>query len=183
MAGQTANIKAFFDNTLERVTNKAEENLKKTLPWLSGFLHDYAVEEMKKNKMRSMTGNFINSFGVALYRDGKFVAMATTNQEEGSEPIQVTLASGDTFLAGSMRYEGRKQYHTFTAPDGTRRILANEEVVRWLKHRRPTKTKGLSMCAVSVVDYSRSVGGDRVLLRLAEDVENMGGDVKTFNLG
>lgn len=177
------NIKGFFDNVRERIADKAEENFIEALPLLVDMIHDYAEEEMKKRKKTSMTGNFINSFGVALYRDGKFVAVSTTNEIEGREPIQVTLANGDTFGQWKRRYDRRTQFHPFTAPIGTHRIFADKEVVKWLKQYPPTKKKGFSFRVASVTDYSEVVGGAEVLLRIADDIENYGGVITEFNLG
>ena len=178
-----SNIKGFFDGVSERLAERAEDNLVQMLPTLAFLMHSYAKEELKKHKKSSMTGNFINSFGIALYKDGKFVAVSTTHDEEGKSPIQVTLASGDTFRQGRKRYEGRKQFHTFEAEEGTHNIFANVEVLNWLKRYPPTKKKGFSFRAVSVVDYADVVGGDNVLLRLADDIEGAGAIVNEFHLG
>lgn len=178
-----SNFKGVFENIRERIEEKAQQSLTDMLPTLAFLTHEYAKEEMKKNKMSSMTGNFINSFGIALYKDGRFVAIGTSHDEEGKSPIRLTLASGDSFEQWEIRYEGRKQYHKFIATEGTHRIFANDEVVNWLRRYAPTKKKGFSFRAVSVVDYSQTVGGDRVLLRLAEDIENSGGIISQFHLG
>ena len=178
-----SSIKGYFDNIRERVEKRAEENLIEALPILSDMVHDYAEQELKKRKKSSMTGNFINSFGIALYKNGKFVAVGTTHDIEGESPTQVTLANGDTFAKWRQRYDGRMQFHTFEAPTGTHRIFANQEVIKWLSQYPPTKSKGFSFRAVTVVDYADEVGGTEVLLRLADDIENYGGIVSQFNLG
>ncbi|MBR1449559.1 MAG: hypothetical protein IJ588_12545 [Prevotella sp.] len=182
MAGRSY-IKGFFEGIKKRTMKKAEKRLTENLPVIADMMHDYAEEEMRKLKKSSMTGNFINSFGVALYRDGKFVAIGTTHDIEGDSPTQVTLANGDTFTKWRMRYEGRMQFHTFTATEGTHRFYANEEVIRWLRRYPPTRKAGFSFRAVTVVDYSESAGGDRVLLRIADDISNRGGVVTEFHLG
>lgn len=177
-----SNIKGFFHSRKNWIMDKFQGRLTENLPILADMMHDYAEEEMRKHKKSSMTGNFINSFGVALYRDGKFVAVSTTHDIEGDSPTQVTLASGDTFTKWRMRYEGRTQFHTFVATEGTHRFFANEEVLRWLSRYAPSKKEGFAFRAVSVVDYSQSVGGDNVLLRIADDIENRGGIVTEFHL-
>jgi len=182
MAGNN-NIKGFFYWADKRIKNNAEKRLIDFLPVIADKLHDYAIEEMKNQKKSSMTGNYINSFGVALYRDGKFIAVGTTHQIEGDTPTQVTLASGDTFLKWQTRYEGRMQFHTFTATEGSHRFFANEEVLKWLRRYPPSKKQGFAFRCVSVVDYSSSVGGQKVLLRIADDIENKGGVVTEFHLG
>ena len=179
----TPNIAGFFDTIRERIEEKAQQNLINALPFFADMMHDYAEEAMRKRKKSSMTGNFINSFGIALYKNGKFVAVGTTHDIEGQTPTQVTLAKGDTFVKWRPRYDGRTQFHSFTAPTGTHRIFANVEVINWLKSNPPTKKKGFSFRVVSVVDYADAVGGREVLLRLADDLENYGGIVSQFNLG
>ena len=177
------NIKGAFYWAEQTIRKNAEERLIGMLPEIAELLHTYALEEMSRLKKSSMTGNFINSFGVALYKDGKFVAVGTTHDIEGDSPTQVTLASGDTFTKWRMRYEGRVQFNTFVAPEGTHRFYANEEVLSWLKRYPPSNKKGFSFRVVSVVDYAESVGGDNVLLRIADDVEGRGGVITQFHLG
>jgi hypothetical protein len=183
MALSHSSIKGFFYTKKKQITKRAEQRFIGMLPTIAQLLHDYALEEMSKLKKSSMTGNFINSFGVALYKDGQFVAVGTTHDIEGDTPTQVTLASGDMYMKWQMRYEGRTQFHTFVADEGTSRFFANEEVLRWLSRYPPSKKEGFSFRVVSVVDYSASVGGDRVLLRIADDIENAGGVIKEFHLG
>lgn len=178
-----ANIRGFFDNVRERIEERAQQNYVNALPFIADIMHDYAVQEMKKMKKTSMTGNFINSFGIALYKDGQFVAVGTTHDIEGEDPIQVTLASGDIFRKGRRRYDGRKQFRTFYDAEGSQKIFANQEVVKYLQRYPPTKKKGFSFKIVSVVDYSELVGGHQVLLRIADDMENYGGEIMQFNLG
>lgn len=175
-------IKGVFENVERRAKDKVQENLENMLPMMSFLMYEYAKEEMKKLKKSSMTGNYINSFGIALYRDGKFVAVSTTNEEEGQEPIQMTLAAGDVFEAKSRRYDGKMQFHDFTASEGKRHFFANREVLSWLARFPPTKKKGFAFRVVSVVDYADAIGGSQVLLRLADDIENSGGIVSEMRL-
>lgn len=176
-------VKGFFYGIKKRVEKRAQERFTGYLPTIAQMLHDYALEEMKMNKKSSMTGNFINSFGVALYKDGQFIAIGTTHDIEGDTPTQVTLASGDMFMKWQMRYEGRMQFHTFKASEGTHRFYANEEVIRWLQRYPPSKKEGFSFRIVSVVDYAELVGGTQVILRIADEMENKGGVITQFNLG
>lgn len=178
-----SSIKGFFYAKKKELEDKLQSRLLDNLPVIADMLHDYAEEEMKKAKKSSMTGNFINSFGVALYRDGKFIAVGTTHDIEGESPTQVTLATGDTYGKWRMRYDGRMQFHSFRAPQGAHRFYANIEVVNWLRRYPPSRKKGFSFRVVSVVDYSESVGGDRVLLRVADGIESRGGIVTELNLG
>ena len=175
-------IKGFFENIENRLRDKAEEELESMIPTLTFMMHQYALEEMKKLNKSSMTGNYINSFGIALYRDGRLIAIGTTNDEEGQDPIQPTLIKYDVFKRGRKRYSGYWQAKYFIAPGGTKSFLANEEVVDWLNRYPPSKKKGFAFRAVTVVEYADSVGGQKVLLRLADDIENSGGVINELML-
>lgn len=183
MASSRTNIKGFFYKAKNTVMKRFEQRLMENLPKIAELLHDYAEQELKARKMSSMTGNFINSFGVALYKDAQFVAVGTSHDIEGESPTQVTLANGDTFARGRMRYEGRMQFHSFTAPTGTHRFFANQEVIKWLQRYPPSKNEGFSFRVVSIVDYAEEVGGKEVLLRVADDIEGNGGVITQFQLG
>lgn len=156
----------------------------KSLPGVMQQVRRYAYEKMEELKKSSMTGNYINSFGIAIYRNGDFIACATTNDLEGKDPIQFTLAEGDKFFAKQERYDNTEQEDTFTAPEGSmRHIFAHEEVVRWLRRYRPRVSKNKDSLAyriVTVVDYAKMVGGDKVLLQIADDIEGRGGDIREF---
>ena len=186
-APRRGNIKKVFDNLRKNAYNKAQREMTKGLPYVMEEVRRFAYETMEELKMGSMTGNYINSFGIAIYRNGEFIAYATTNDLEGKDPIQVTLAEGDKFPARAERYEGDERLETFEAPEGSmRRILANEEVVRWLKRYRPRVSRNkesLAYRVVTVVDYAKAVGGDKVLMRLADDIEGRGGDIREFRFG
>ena len=184
MATRRSNIKQVFDNLRKNAYNKAQREMTKGLPYVMEEVLQFARETMEELNKSDMTGNYINSFGIAIYRDGEFIACATTNDILGDDPIQVTLASGDVFESGRQRYDGSIQEKPFRAPEGsTHRIMANEEVVRWLRHYPPRAKKGQSSLAyrvVTVVDYAKMLGGDKVLMRLADDIEGRGGDIREF---
>lgn len=183
-APRRSNIKQVFDNLRKNAYNKAQIEMANGLPYVAEELHQFARNVMDELKMSDMTGNYINSFGIALYRDGEFVACATTSDIEGKDPIQMTLASGERFERGRERYDGSIQRSTFKAPEGSmRHIFANEEVVRWLRRYRPRVNKNgpsLAYRIVTVVDYAKMVGGDKVLMRIADDIEGRGGDIREF---
>ena len=64
-----------------------------------------------------------------------------------------------------------------------RHILADAEVVRWLSRYAPRVKKGqdsLAYRVVTVVDYAKMVGGNKVLLQIADDIEGRGGDIREF---
>lgn len=184
MATGRLNIKQFFDNVRKNAYNKAQREMTRGLPRAMEVLHTFAREKMAELKKSDMTGNYINSFGIAIYRNGEFIACATSNDIEGSNPIQMTLVTGEKFPKGRTRYDGGVQQHTFNAPDGSmRHIFANEEVVRWLRRYPPRVRKdkdSLSYRVVTVVDYAKMLGGNIVLLKLADDIESRGGDIREF---
>ena len=179
-----SNIKAVFDNLRKNAYNKAQLEMTKGLPYVMSEVHQFAREKMEELDKSDMTGNYINSFGIAIYRNGMFIACATTNDIEGDEPIQMTLASGEKFVKGRQRYDGNVQEKTFKAPEGSiHHILAHHEVISWLKRYRPKVSKNKESLAyriVTVVDYAKMVGGNKVLLQIADDIENRGGDIREF---
>lgn len=184
MVVRRSNIKQVYYNLRKNGYDKAQREMVKGLPGVMEQVRRFAYEKMKELKMSSMTGNYINSFGIAIYRNGKFIACATTNDLEGKDPIQFTLAEGDKFLEKQERYDNTVQQYTFTAPEGSiRHIFAHEEVVRWLRRYRPRVKKSqesLAYRVVTVVDYAKMVGGNHVLLQIADDIESRGGDIREF---
>lgn len=182
MSGRS-NIKQVFDHIRKNAYNKAQREMTKGLPYVMAEIHRFARDKMAELKKSDMTGNYINSFGIAIYRNGDFIACATSNDIEGDSPIQMTLASGDKFLKGRQRYDGSTQEHTFKATEGMHHILADAEVVRWLRRYPPRVQKGKDSLAyriVTVVDYAKMVGGNKVLLQIADDIESRGGDIREF---
>lgn len=176
-----ANIKGVFDRMKKRATDIAAKEMAEALPYAVITISDIVHEVMESKGFSSMTGNYVNSFGIALYRDGKLIAVATTADVESKEPLMLTLAEGDKFKKGWVRYDGETQQYTFKAgEDSTHRILANEEVIRWMRRYSPTRKKGLAYRIVTVVDYAKKIGGSEVMLRLADEIESQGGDIREF---
>jgi hypothetical protein len=183
MAVRRSNIKHVFENIRKNAYNKAQREMVKSLPFVMSEIHAFAREKMGELKKSDMTGNYINSFGIAIYRNGEFIACATSSDIEGESPIQLTLAEGDKFLKGRQRYDGSTQEYTFKATEGMRHILADAEVVRWLRRNAPRVPKdknSLAYRVVTVVDYAKMVGGNKVLLQIADDIESRGGDIRAF---
>lgn len=178
-----SSIKQVFDNLRKNAYNTAQRRMVQGLPNAMQVIHQYALDTMKELGLSSMTGNYINSFGIAIYRDGEFIACATSNDIEGHSPITMTLANGDKFEKGRERYDGGIQGKTFSSAAGTHRIYADEEVIRWLRRYPPRVRKNgssLSYRVVTVVDYAKMVGGDTVLLKLSDSIESRGGYIKEF---
>lgn len=183
MSRTRSNVRQVFNNLRRNCYNAAQRRMTANLPIAIEEVHQFAREKMAELEKSDMTGNYINGFGIAIYRDGEFIACATTHDIEGQSPIQVTLAKDDRFPKGRMRYDGSIQEHSFSAPVGISRIMADQAVVAWLRRNAPRVSKdspSLAYRVVSIVDYSKLVGGDDVLLSLADSFESRGGMLKEF---
>lgn len=184
MASRNQNIEAFFKGVQQRVMNTAQRKLSEMLPAVMEVASEYIYAE---HNFGDMTGNWINSFGLALYRDGRFVRVVTLAEvaNEGT-PIQPVLQSGDTFNKGQLRHDDRYQKKTFVI-DGVRNrgshgeYFANEKVVSVLRHTH-TSAKGFSFRVVSVAEYHKDEA-KRALLQISDFIESRGGNVWQFNLG
>lgn len=184
MAARTG-LNGVFKNVQQRLMNAAQRKLTAQMPGIVSALHDYVRDEQQKGNFSDMTGNWVNSFGVAAYRDGKCFAIANMSSEEGN-PIRTTLIEGDVFKAGERRYDSSTQQFFFEI-DGEKyhgaaeQVFYNEEVLQWLS-RSWTKTKGFSYRIVSVAEYHKPEART-ALLRLSDEIENKGGNVFQFNIG
>lgn len=181
----SGDIRVFFQNVQERVKNTAQRRLTEKLPGIMSALHDYVKDEQRKGNFSDMTGNWINSFGVAAYRDGRCFAVANMSGEEGS-PIRTTLIEGDWFKKGQRRFDSSIQQRTFEI-DGAKyhgaadQVFYNQEVLQWLS-RTWTRTKGFSFRVVSVTEYHKPEARS-ALLRLSEEISSGGGNIWQFHLG
>lgn len=178
-------IRKLFKNVQKRCYNTAELRLKEQLTGVMSALHDYVVQEQMDSNFGSMTGNWRNSFGVALYRDGRCVAVANMSSEENS-PIRTTLINGDWFVEGSTRFDKSVQQYTFEVDGDFHKgsqdqVFYNQEVLSWLSGTRVRK-KGFSYRIVSVTEYRRKEA-KVALLRLSEELESKGGSVWQFHIG
>jgi len=170
-----AGISHVFDNLRKRCYDAAERRMVASLPAAADDIHTFVREKMAELEKSDMTGNYINGWGIAVYRDGVLVACATTNDIEGASPMRMTLVKGEKFAKGEKRYDGEIQERWFTASTGKRSIWAEDEVVRWLQSNAP-----LAYRIVTVVEYSKLLGGDKVLLSLADRIESKNGTIKEF---
>ncbi len=92
MARTRSNIRQVFNNIRKNCYNTAQRRMTANLPYAIEELHQFAREKMAELDKSDMTGNYINGFGIAIYRDGEFIACATTHDIEGQSPIHVTRA-------------------------------------------------------------------------------------------
>lgn len=176
----SSDIKHVFTNVQKKLMNAAQRKLAESLSGIMSALHDYAIDEQQKGDFGSMTGNWINSFGVAVYRDGKLFALANMTGEE-ENPIRTTLIDYDMFPKGQMRFDKSIQEDTFEVEHGTiEQVFYNEEVLAWLG-RTWTKTKGFSFRVVSVTEYHKKEAR-QALLRLSDEIESKGGNIWQFHL-
>lgn len=173
-------IRHFFKNVQKKLENTAQKRLQEILPGIMSALHDYVVDEQQKGNFGSMTGNWINSFGVAVYRDGRCFAVANMSGEEG-DPIRTTLIDYDLFPEGTMRFDHSTQQKDFEVAEGTaEQVFYNEEVLAWLG-RTWTRQKGFSFRVVSVTEYHKKEARS-ALLRLSDEIESKGGNIWNFHL-
>ena len=174
-----------FKNVQKKLMNTAQRRLTAQLPGIMSALHDYVKDEQQKGNFGSMTGNWVNSFGVAAYRDGHCFAVANMSGEEGN-PIRTTLIEGDWFRKGERRFDSSTQQRTFEI-DGKKykgaaeQVFYNEEVIEWLS-RTWTHTKGFSFRIISVTEYHKQEARS-ALLRLSDEIESKGGSIWQFHLG
>lgn len=175
----SANIKHVFKNVAKRTQNTAQRRLTEELPSIMSAAEDYIRDEQQNANFGDMTGNWLNSFGVALYRDGRFVALAI---RDGRDPIRTTLIKGDEFMAGEQRYDGSIQQNNFEIykKGSSGQYFANEEVQAFLSHTR-SRSKGFSFRVVSIIEYNRKTA-QNALLRLSDEIESRGGNIWNFHL-
>lgn len=178
MADQITQV---FQNVQKKLMNAAQRRLTAQLENVMSALHDYVRDEQN---FGDMTGNWINSFGVALYRDGSLVAIANMSNEEDA-PIRTTLIDGDWFKKGQTRFDKSVQQKTFEI-DGKKykgaadQVFYNEEVLDWLSSTW-TKKDGFSIRVITVTEYHKKEARS-ALLRLGDEMENKGGYIWHFNM-
>ena len=163
-----------FDNVKKRVEKKAEAKLRESLD----SLLQMAFQEL--SGFRSLTGNLVNSLGVALYKDGKCLEAYGSIEITGKRPVRTTLKKGDVF-AEPFTYNGNILLEPLPKTDwvGSRNIWADVEVLKWLNNNPPRK-KGFSYRIVSVVDYAKYLeakGKVNVLSQLRDELASMGGSI------
>lgn len=163
-----------FDKVKKKAENKAEEHLRASLEPLLQM----AFQELKG--FRSLTGNLVNSLGVALYKDGKCLEAHGSIEITGKRPVRATLKKGDVF-AEDFTYNGNILLNPLPKTDwvGDKNIWADVEVLKWL-NRNPPRTKGFSYRIVSIVDYAKyleSKGKINVLSQLRDELAAMGGNI------
>lgn len=177
-------IRDVFNNVAKRCYNTAQRRLTDQMPAIMDMARQYALA-YQHGDFGNMTGNWLNSFGVVLYRDGRPVAIATMADAGVDGPIRTTLITGDWFKRGEHRYDDTYQRVTFEV-DGEKykgtaeQVFYDEEVQAFLSRTR-TNAKGFSYRVVSVAEYHRDAAS-RVLLQVGDEMEARGGNIWQFNL-
>lgn len=163
-----------FDNVKKRAEQKAEVKLRESLD----SLLQLAFQEL--SGFRSLTGNLVNSLGVALYKDGKCLEAHGSIEITGKRPVRATLKKGDVF-AEPFTYNGNILLEPLPKTDwvGNKNIWADVEVLKWLNSNPPRK-KGFSYRIVSIVDYAKYLeakGKVNVLSQLRDELASRSSDV------
>lgn len=189
MAGRSQ-IAGVFKNVQQRLMNTAQRRLTAQLPLIMSKIHEYARNHAA---MHSMTGNWMDSFGVALYRDGHLVAVSnmtgggTVGGEYEERPVRTVLVNDEIFKKGTRRHDKTYQSRSFEVGYDPERMgsssnyFADDEVIRWLSHSS-TRKKGFSYRVVSVIEYEKE-SARRVLFQISDEIESYGGRIWQFKLG
>ena len=179
-----ARIQKVFQNVAKRCYDTAQVRLTEQLPAIMEMAR-VSAQAHQHGDFGNMTGNWLNSFGVVLYRGGRPVAMANMAAAGVDAPIRTTLIDGDWFRRGEHRFDDTYQRTTFEV-DGDKvkgaaeQVFYNEEVMEWLG-RTWTKSKGFAIRVVSVAEYHKK-SARKVLLEIGDELENRGGNIWQFKL-
>lgn len=100
----------------------------------------------------NMTGNTINSYAVGVYVSGQLVHIGTSS---GSipHPLRRKLGKGERFYAGSQRWDGETQEHTFTAKVSTNGTTEAERSIAFLQSYKPS-ADGWALVMCNGVEYA-----------------------------
>lgn len=108
------------------------------------------AENMRIGIGHNMTGNTVNSYGAAVYHNGKMVwdSYSTTKR-----PLRRKLSGGERFYARNIRWDGDIQEHTFTAEVATNGSTEAERSIAFLRSYQAT-TKGFEAVICNGVEYA-----------------------------
>lgn len=142
------------------VLRKGTEKAKKMIDDYIGnlLLPDIAkklLQEAINNRImlgHNMTGNTVNSYAVGVYSKGKltFIMYASNGI---AKPLRRKLNKGQKFFAGSQRWDGETQEHTFTAQVSTNGSTEAERSIAFLESYQAT-TKGWALVVCNGVEYA-----------------------------
>lgn len=100
----------------------------------------------------NMTGNTVNSYAVGVYKRGELVFIMTSSGGI-AKPLRRKLGKGQRFYAGSQRWDGDMQEHTFTAQVGTNGTMEAERSIAFLQSYKPSPN-GWSLIVCNGVEYA-----------------------------
>lgn len=100
----------------------------------------------------NMTGNTINSYAAGVYVGGSLVHIETSAGSIPS-PLRRKLGRGQRFFAGSQRWDGEIQEHTFTAQVGSNGSMEAERSIAFLQTFRPSPN-GWTIVVCNGVEYA-----------------------------
>lgn len=100
----------------------------------------------------NMTGNTINSYAAGVYVNGSLVHIETSARSI-PHPLRRKLGRGQRFYAGSQRWDGEMQEHTFTAQAGSNGTMEAERSIAFLQSYRPSP-KGWALVVCNGVEYA-----------------------------
>lgn len=100
----------------------------------------------------NMTGNTINSYAAGVYVDGTLVHIETSSGNI-PHPLRRKLGRGQRFYAGSQRWDGEVQEHTFTAQAGSNGTMEAEQSIAVLQSYKPSP-KGWALVVCNGVEYA-----------------------------
>lgn len=100
----------------------------------------------------NMTGNTINSYAAGVYVRGALVHIETS---AGSipNPLRRKLSRGQSFFAGSQRWDGEVQEATFKAEVSTNGTMEAERSIAFLQSHKPS-ANGFALVVCNGVEYA-----------------------------
>lgn len=120
------------------------------IPTAKGLIQ--AAVEGRMSLGHNMTGNTINSYAAGVYENGVLVHIETS---AGSipNPLRRKLGRGQRFYAGSQRWDGETQEHTFTAKAGSNGTMEAERSIAFLQSHKPSPN-GFALVVCNGVEYA-----------------------------
>lgn len=120
------------------------------IPTAKGLIK--AATEGRMSLGHNMTGNTINSYAAGVYVNGVLVHIETS---AGSipNPLRRKLGRGQRFYAGSQRWDGETQEHTFTAQSGSNGTMEAERSIAFLQSHKPS-VNGFALVVCNGVEYA-----------------------------
>lgn len=120
------------------------------IPTAKGLIQ--AATEGRVSLGHNMTGNTINSYAAGVYANGVLVHIETS---AGSipNPLRRKLGRGQRFYAGSQRWDGDMQEHTFTAKAGSNGTMEAERSIAFLQSHKPS-ANGFALVVCNGVEYA-----------------------------